>query len=144
MANGIGSMGTYLMHGTGTGTLTWEKLIDIKNVPALLDEIETLETTTLSNYAHTYIPGLINNGEDITVTANYTKENFEAIQALEGSEINLSFWFGDDGASPRVPDGHNGKFTFKGYVQAGKPETEVNAVVEMSIHIIPSSEIVFS
>lgn len=40
---------TYLMHGTGTGTVTYSKLIDIKEFPDLGGTPEAVEVTTLSD-----------------------------------------------------------------------------------------------
>lgn len=35
MATGISSFQTYLMVGSGSGTITWSKLVDIKEFPDL-------------------------------------------------------------------------------------------------------------
>lgn len=124
----------------GSGA-TYEKLIDIKNYPDLGSEPETLETTTLSDKAHTYIPG-IDGQENLSFTANYTKEDYETLLALKGIEQDLGVWFGGtETAGIFTPTGSDGKFNFKGYVLAYPVGGDVNAVREMNVVITPSSPI---
>lgn len=49
---------------------TWSKLVDIKDFPDLGGAPEMLETTTLSDGAQTYIPG-IQSQDALEFTANY-------------------------------------------------------------------------
>jgi hypothetical protein len=129
---------TFLMVGA-SGSET--KLVDIKDYPDLMDAPETLETTTLSDHARTFIEGL-QSGESKTFTANYTKADFSSIEALKGVEQSLGVWFGAD--SNGDPDGHEGKFTFKGFVSATLLGKGVNEVREMQITVTLSSEVAFA
>ena len=72
------------MKGTGTGTLTWAKLVDIKDFPDLGGAPEQIETTTLSDFGRTYIPG-IENTEQKTLTCNYTAADYATLDALKGT-----------------------------------------------------------
>lgn len=132
---------TYLMKGTGTTTVTYSKLIDIKEFPDLIAPPDRLETTTLSDAARTYIEGL-QDTDEMTFTANYDPTDFQTIQALKGTEQNLAVWFGaTTSGSTETPDGSAGKFTFKGYVSASINGGGVNEVVDMTITVTPTTVI---
>lgn len=121
------------MQGTGTGTLTWAKLVDIKDFPDLGAAPEPIETTTLSDFARTYIPG-IENTEQKTFTCNYTATDYATLAALKGTEQNVAIWFGGTEASGVVtPDGSAGKFSGKGYIDVFVAGAGVNEVVNMTV-----------
>lgn len=131
----ISSYKAFLMQGTGTSTLTWEKLVDIKDFPDLGAAPEPIETTTLSDFARTYIPG-IENTEQKTFTCNYTAADYATLAALKGQEIDVAVWFGGtEDASTHVvtPDGSNGKFNGKGYIDVFVAGAGVNEVVNMTV-----------
>lgn len=124
----------------GSGS-TYEKLVDIKSYPDLGGTPEMLETTTLSDKAQTYIPG-IDSTDALEFTANYTKVDYEKLLALKGEEVELAVWFGGtESAGVFTPTGADGKFEFKGYVSVVATGGDVNAVREMTISIAPSSTI---
>lgn len=120
---------------------TWEKLIDIKNFPDLGGAPEMLETTTLSDGMQTYIPG-IQNLDGLEFTANYTKDDFDTLKAMEGEEYKFSVWFGGTVSGGTVtPTGTDGKFDFGGQLSVFPVGGDVNAVIEMTISIAPSTPI---
>lgn len=127
----ISTYQTYLMYGTGTGTIAWTKLYDIKDVPDLVGLPEQIEVTTLSDPEREYIPGIRDN-EQKTFTANYDAAGYDTLVALEGQELDLAVWFGAD-SDGVTPDGHDGKFVGKGYVNIGKPGGGVNEAHDMQI-----------
>lgn len=119
----------------------FEKLIDIKNFPDLGGAPEMLETTTLSDGMQTYIPG-IQSLDGLEFTANYDKADFDKLKAMEGTEYEFSVWFGGTVSGSEVtPTGENGKFDFKGQLSTFPVGGDVNAVVEMTISIAPSTPI---
>ena len=127
----------------GSSEDTWEKVIDIKEFPDLGGEPETLETTTLSDKMQTYIPG-IQSLDALTFTANYTKTDFAALKALEGTENTYAVWFGGtEGAGTLTPTGSDGKFSFSGQLSVYVVGGGVNEVVDMTITIAPSTPIAF-
>lgn len=127
-----------MMKGTGD---TYEKLIDIKDFPDLGGEPEMLETTTLSDNMQTYISG-IQSLDALAFTANYTKEDFTKLKALEGTENDYAVWFGGTGeAATLTPTGEHGKFNFKGQLSAYPVGGGVNEVVNMTVTIAPSTPI---
>ena len=119
----------------------WEKLIDIKNFPDLGGAPEMLETTTLSDGMQTYIAG-IQSLDGLEFTANYDKEDFTTLKAMEGTEYEFSVWFGGTVSGKTVtPTGENGKFDFGGQLSVFPVGGDVNAVIEMTISIAPSTPI---
>ena len=128
----------------GSSDDTWSKLVDIKEFPDLGGEPEMLETTTVSDNMQTYIAG-IQSLDGLTFTANYDKEDFQTLKALEGKENDYAVWFGGTGdAGSLTPDGSNGKFSFKGQLSVFPVGGGVNEVVDMSITIAPSTPITFA
>jgi len=132
---------TFLMSkGTGTGA-TYTKVVDIKDYPDLLAQRETVETTTLSDPARTYIDGIENVDGAMDFTCNYDLEALTALDALKDEIKDFAVWFGGTdvaGADP-TPTGDLGKFGGKGklsYTISGKG---VNEVREIVIHIVPTS-----
>lgn len=119
----------------------WQKLIDIKDFPDLGGAPEMLETTTLSDKMQTYIPG-IQSMDALAFTANYTKEDYTKLKALEGTEKEYAVWFGGtETEGSLVPTGSDGKFAFKGQLSAYPVGGGVNEVVDMNISIAPSTPI---
>ena len=120
---------------------SYEKLIDIKDFPDLGGAPEMLETTTLSDKMQTYIPG-IQSLDALEFTANYTKEDFTKLKALEGVEHEFAVWFGGtEEANVLTPTGTDGKFQFKGQLSAFPVGGGVNEVVGMTVTIAPSTPI---
>lgn len=120
---------------------TYEKLIDIKDFPDLGGAPEMLETTTLSDKMQTYIPG-IQSLDALEFTANYTKDDYTKLKALEGVENDYAVWFGGTESGGVVtPTGTDGKFQFKGQLSAFPVGGGVNEVVSMTVTIAPSTPI---
>ena len=120
---------------------TYEKLIDIKDFPDLGGSPEMLETTTLSDKMQTYIPG-IQSLDALEFNANYTKEDYAKIKALDGQELELAVWFGGaENGGALTPDGSDGKFNFKGYVSVFIVGGGTNEVIGMTVAIAPSTPI---
>lgn len=123
---------------------TWEKLIDIKEFPDLGGAPEMLETTTLSDNMQTYIPG-VQSLDALEFTANYTKEDFTKLKALEGQEKDYAVWFGGTSEGGTLtPTGTDGKFEFKGQLSVFPVGGGVNEVVDMTVTIAPSTPITMS
>ena len=91
-----------------------------------------IQTTTLSDDAHTYIDG-IKDQQALEFTANYAMEDLKKANALS---TETTFWleFGEGGVS--------GIFTWKGTASAFVNGEGVNGVVEMTITSTPSTPVV--
>ena len=135
------AISTYKIFLMMKNSSTYEKLIDIKDFPDLGGSPEMLETTTLSDKMQTYIPG-IQSLDALEFTANYTKEDFAKLKALEGQEKEFAVWFGGtEEANVLTPTGTDGKFEFKGQLSAFPVGGGVNEVVDMTVTIAPSTPI---
>lgn len=126
----ISSYNCVLKWGESSSLL--EKKVDIKDFPDLIGDPNLLETTTLSDAAQTYIPG-IKSTDLMTFTTNFTKTDFQACKADEGKTLFYSLEF-SDGA----------KFTWQGQHTMGVPGKGVDEVIEATINIVPSTSVEFS
>lgn len=138
------AISTYKIFLMKKSSPAYEKLIDIKDFPDLGGAPEMLETTTLSDNMQTYIPG-IQSLDALEFTANYTKEDFTKLKALEGQKIELAVWFGGTGEGTSLtPTGSDGKFEFTGQLSVFPVGGGVNEVVDMTITIAPSTPIIMA
>lgn len=136
----ISTYQAFLMKGSGTGTVTYTKLVDIKSFGDLGGTPEQLETTTLTNGSRTYIRG-IQDQEAIEFTCNYTAADYTTLSALTAA-TPFAVWFG--AGSNGTPDGHNGKFSFTGELSVYVNGGGVNEVVDMTVTILPTTDITFA
>jgi len=125
----ISTYGVTLKWGTSPASL--DKVIDIKNFPDLGGAPELIETTTLSDPAQTYIQG-IQSMEAMEFRANYTKEDFEAVEADANTPLYYALEFGTSGSE--------GVFEWQGSHTVWVTGADVNGVVEMVISITPSTK----
>lgn len=104
-----------------------ETEVRIKDFPSLLGKRSALETTDLSDDAQTFIPGIRQQSETFDFTANYDAAVYAAINALDDiQKCSLNF---SDGSG----------YTWDGYLSASVNEGSVDAVLEMTISITPST-----
>lgn len=114
------------------GATSADTAVVIKDFPSLLGKRSALETTTLSDDAQTFIPGIRQQSETFDFTANYDADVLETINALTAvQKCELAF---SDGS----------KFTWDGYISGSVNEGAVDAVVEMTISITPTTVPVFT
>lgn len=99
----------------------------IKDFPSILGQRSSLETTTLSDDAQTFIPGIRQQSENFPFLANYDATVYAEINALTGAqECELTF-------------GDGSKYTWMGSVSASINEGSVDSVLEMTITVTPST-----
>lgn len=130
----ISTYKTYLYGAAkpSSGTATLTKMVDIKDFPDMIGDPNTIETTTLSDSAQTYISG-IKQQDTLTFTFNYTKATWKALAAGERTKYVFELRFGDAGA--------DGIFEFEGQYTLGLSGGDVDSVVEATINIVPSTEV---
>jgi len=139
---GIATYQTYLMYKS-TESGTYQKLLDITSFPDLIGTPERIDITSLSDAQRVYISG-IQDREDMTFNANYTPEQFAAVNDLRGQQLYFAVWFGATGdPGSEVPDGSKGKFSWQGDVVAGVTGGGVNEAVGMTVTCTPSTIIEF-
>lgn len=135
---------TFLMHQAGSAS-DYSKLVDITESPALGTDPEMLETTDLSSPVQTFIAGIMGNGA-MTFKANYVKEDYAKLKALEHKTEKYAMWFGGtdaDNGGKATPTGEEGKWSFDGQLVVAIDGGGVNQVRTMSITIAPSSPLEF-
>lgn len=103
------------------------KSYDIKDFPVILGERSALETTTLSDDAQTYIPGIRQQSESFPFVTNYDPTVYGELDKLTGDQ-ECKLIFGDGSG-----------YTWSGKVNVSVNEGSVDAVIEMTISITPSS-----
>lgn len=119
----ISTYGVTLKYGESTATTP----ILIKDFPQVLGSRSALETTTLSDDAQTFIPGIRQQSETLDFTANFDATVMDTINKLtKAQKCELAF---SDGS----------KYTWDGWISAAVNEGSVDAVVEMTISITPTS-----
>lgn len=99
----------------------------IKDFPAVLGQRSSLETTTLNDDAQTFIPGIRQQSESFPFLANYDPTVYAEINELEG-EQTCKLTYGDGSG-----------YTWTGSVSASVNEGSVDAVLEMTISVTPST-----
>lgn len=109
------------------GATTPQTEVAIKDFPSLLGKRSSLETTTLSDDAQTFIPGIRQQSESFDFTANYDATLYNTLNTLSGvQKWSLTF---SDGS----------KYTWEGNVSVSINEGAVDAVVEMTISVTPTT-----
>ena len=135
---------TFLMSSSNGSTYT--DIVPIKDYPDFLNSVNTIDVTNLQNEMHTYIMGLLDTGGDMAFTANYTAADYQTVKALDdGTEKYLAIWFGGTKSGGTItPTGVDGKWSFKGMVKVGIVGKGVDEAREMTIHVVPSTDMTFS
>ena len=119
----ISTFGVSLKYGADSPTTE----LRIKDFPSLLGKRSSLETTDLLSDAQTFISGIRQQSESFDFTANYDPTVYSAINALTAiQKCSLTF---SDGSG----------YTWDGYLSASVNEGSVDAVLEMTISITPST-----
>lgn len=137
----MNSYGVFLMQEKAGSSGQFEKLVDIKDFPDIGGTPEMLQTTTLSNRGHTYIPGIDNN-DNMEFAVNYTLEDYKKLKALKGKKTKFAIWMGGSESENTItPTGSEGKWDFDGYLSVTVKGAGVNEVVEMTVSIAPASDI---
>lgn len=99
----------------------------IKDFPSILGARSALETTTLSDDAQTFIPGIRQQSESFPFVTNYDATVYGEIDKLTG-EQDCKLTFGDGSG-----------YSWKGQVSVSVNEGAVDAVIEMTITVTPST-----
>ena len=109
------------------GETTPQTAVVIKDFPSLLGKRSSLETTSLSDDAQTFIPGIRQQSESFDFVANYDPAVYSTLNGLDGDQSwSLTF---SDGSG----------YTWKGGVSVSVNEGSVDAVLEMTISVTPST-----
>ena len=145
MAINLSTAGIKLLYAVETTAGTrptsgYTRIYGIKSTPSLNPAPDTLETTTLDETEYkTYIDGLKDLGGSLEFTFNLTETLITTWETLmnayeAGKLTNKATWF------CIVVPGLSKAFYFTGNPsEMGLPETEVNAVLEITNYITPTN-----
>lgn len=136
---------TYLMHKAAAAS-DYSILCHITSTPDLGGTPNMIQTTTLSDDTHTYIPGVKDLGDGLQFSANYDKATYTALKALEGNNEHFAVWKGGTGTSTAdaTPTGSDGKWEFDGSLTVYPTGGGVDEAFAMTIVIAPSTSITFN
>ena len=119
----LSTFGVSLKYGESAA----QTAVVIKDFPSLLGKRSSLETTTLSDDAQTFIAGIRQQSESFDFVANYDPTVYNTLNSLdEDQSWSLTF---SDGSG----------YTWKGSVSVSVNEGAVDAVLEMTISVTPST-----
>ena len=119
----ISSFGVALKYGADAP----ENAVVIKDFPSLLGKRSSLETTTLQDDAQTFISGIRQQSESFDFLANYDPAVYNTLNSLtDKQKWSLTF---SDGSG----------YTWEGTVSVSVNEGSVDAVLEMTISVTPST-----
>lgn len=135
--HGLSTMDTFLMIKKEGST--YEKLVDITNYPDMGGEPEQIDITTLTDHMKRSIPG-VQEVESLNFESNYTPENYSKLKALDNKETDYAVWFGRN-ETTKEPDGHDGKFEFRGSMVSYLMGGGVNEARKINSIIMPATEI---
>lgn len=135
---------TFLMY-KASAAADYTKLIDIKNVPALGSDRNTIDVTTLSDDMEQLIPGIKRVGDGFQFNANYDQDKFYAIDQMAETTYDFAIWKGGTGSGSNVtPTGSDGKWSFQGQVTVGTADGDVDGSFDMVVTIYPSTPVTFA
>lgn len=137
MSQAISSFQANLMVGTAGsgGSVTWSRLVEIKDFPDLAAAPEALEKTTTADPQRTFIEGILGNDQK-TFSCNYNATDYATIENLKGVEKDVAIWFGaSEAGGVYTPDGSLGKFKGKGLISVYVNGAGINEVVNMTVSL---------
>lgn len=112
------------------GTEEYTYVTGVLEIPELGGDVDKIEVTTLNDTAHTYINGLVNNGDTMTFKCVYNETEFKAIPAEESS------WIVDF-----APTGATLKATWNGTATKKMDAVTVGGYLSYSVNIAPSTAV---
>jgi len=118
------SKGIKLSYGTGT---SFTELTNLQEIPELGGDTEAVEITTLADAAHMYTDGIKNYGDSLGFKFLYEKEQFDALNELDGSHT----W------KVELPD--STACTFGGTCSVKLDGVGVNAALTYTLNIKPNT-----
>ena len=125
------SKGITLSYKTSGGS-SYTALTDLQEIPELGGDSEAIEITTLDDAAHMYTDGILNYGDSLAFIFLYKKEQFTALQGLEGS-IDWKVTLPDSTAC-----------TFSGTSSVKLAGVGVNAALTYTLSIKPNSSMTWA
>jgi hypothetical protein len=119
----MSAFNTRFLYGSAAPTTE----VVVKDVPQIMAKRSSLETTTLKDDSRTFIQGIRESAESFDFTANYDATVFAGLNELAEPQKCAVIY--SDGSG----------YTWDGYISAAVNEAAVDAVLEMTVSVTPTS-----
>lgn len=141
----LSTVHTYLMQGTGTGTLTWAMLCDINSFPSpdggMADAVYSKNLSSRTPKATT--GWYSEDSSAMEFAADYDETTYTELKTIEagGTAGHYAIWIGgtetvgSDGTVTITPSGSEGKFSGMGTLSVSKDGGETDGIQTMTIRI---------
>lgn len=135
------SAGIFLMVGTDAETPVYSKLCDITEIPALSSAPNTVDVTSLSDWIHKYIAGLLDTGGNLEFPAFLDSDTLPKVMKTEHYK-HVAVWFGGTKANTGAvtPTGSALKVDWEGDVTIVPNGTTVDSAVGVNVVLTPGSQ----
>lgn len=123
--------------------ITYSKLCDISQFPDMAQAPNAIDVTTLSDWAHVYIPALIDNGGNLEFNGFLDKTTLPLVAAGTSDVVNLAFWVGGVKTGNTIePTGSILKIEFKGRYTAvlggGGADEAIPVTIAVTAETVPT------
>lgn len=118
------TFGTVFKYGADSPTTE----VRIKDFPSILGKRSAIEVTDLSDDAQRFVQGIRQQAESFDFNANYDPAVYAEINALGDAVQKCALTFSDGSG-----------YTWDGQISAAVNEGSVDAVIEMTISVVPNT-----
>lgn len=119
---------------------TWSKLCDISEFPDMATPPEGIDVTTLSDWCHTYIAGLIDTGGNLEFSGFLDATTLPLVAAGTSGVEDLAFWVGGQkSGNTIVPTGSILKVEFEGTYTAVLGGAGADEAFPVTIAVAPQT-----
>lgn len=123
--------------------ISYSKLCDISQFPDMAQAPNAIDVTTLSDWAHVYIPALIDNGGNLEFNGFLDSTTLPLVAAGTSDVVNLAFWVGGVKTGNTIePTGSILKIEFKGRYTAvlggGGADEAIPVTIAVTAETVPT------
>ena len=131
---------TYALSGDN-----YDKLCDISNFPDMAQAPNAIDVTTLSDWAHVYIPALIDNGGNLEFSGFLDKTTLPLVAKGTSDVEHLAFWVGGQKSGNTItPTGSILKIEFDGRYTAVLGGGGTDEAIPVTIAVTPETVPVYT
>lgn len=124
---------------------TYTKLCDISQFPDMAQAPTAIDVTTLSDWAHVYIPALIDNGGNLEFSGFLDSTTLPLVAAGTSDVVDLAFWVGGQKSGSTItPTGSILKIEFKGRYTAVLGGGGADEAIPVTIAVTPETVPVYT
>lgn len=119
---------------------TYSKLCDISEFPDMANPPEGIDVTTLSDWAHKYIAGLIDTGGNLEFSGFLDETTLPLVAQGTSAVVDLAFWVGGQKSGNTItPTGSILKIAFKGTYTAVLGGGGADEAIPVTIAVAPTT-----